>query len=321
MYDTHTKLRLADDTKFKNELISTSRPTAQRYFSMLSASRKPTSYSVSKATPTTPAPRLQLPPAPLISGCNLENVRLDDDNTIGDGVFGSCTRMVFKDMFAVCVKQMKKDRVSIQALKSEASILFTLNNGGFTPHCFGVCLDLYAVIMLYICVGGQPISLFSLLYDNHSAISLASEQCTNMLVSLCKGVQYIHTSGFLHNDLKLDNVVIGNSFTGKLKPYIIDFGKACSLAKGKTYSLSDTEKAMYRKEHPQVAPDLRDGLVPQSESTDIYSLGRIVKRCNSVVLHSANLLSSIRCALSYHSRDRPDIEAILASLSTIISEC
>jgi serine/threonine protein kinase len=39
----------------------------------------------------------------------------------------------------------------------------------------------------------------------------------------------VYNKGYLHNDLNLDNIVIGNSLNGKLKPYIIDFGKACPI--------------------------------------------------------------------------------------------
>ena len=120
---------------------------------------------------------------------------------------------------------------------------------------------------------------------------------------------------FLHNDLKVDNVVIGDTLSGKLKPYIIDFSKACPVSKGKKYSLSEDEKLVYKGDHPQVAPDLRDGLVQQTMSTDIYSLGRILKRCNSVVIRSMQLASTIRPILSYHSQDRPSIEAILSMLT------
>ena len=152
----------------------------------------------------------------------------------------------------------------------------------------------------------KSVTLF-LLYENVRSISFSPQQCSDMLVSLCSGVQYIHISEFLHNDLKLDNVVLGNSVSGKLKPYIIDFGKACPVTKGRTYSLINAEINIYKKEHPQVAPDLRDGLVRQSISTDIFSLGRIMKRCNSVIMHSSELSPLIRQALSYHSQDRPSI--------------
>ena len=215
----------------------------------------------------------------------------------------------------VCVKKMEKDKVSLQGVKSEAAILCALNTGGFTPHCFGVCLSLHAVVKSYVSVSSRPVTMFSLLYSKDFALPLTSEHCTNILINLCKGVQYIHNMTFLHNDLKLDNVVIGDTLSGKLKPYIIDFGKACPVSKGKKYSLSEDEKHVYKGDHPQVAPDLRDGLVQQTMSTDIYSLGRILKRCNSVVIRSMQLASTIRPILSYHSQDRPSIEAILSMLT------
>ena len=112
------------------------------------------------------------------------------------------------------------------------------------------------------------------------------------------------------NDLKLDNIILGNSLSGKLKPYIIDFGKACPVTKGRMYTLTNAEIGIYKKEHPQITPDLRDGLVKQSISSDIFSLGRVMKR-NSVAVHSTELSPLIRQALSY-CRDRPSIEAILS---------
>ena len=63
----------------------------------------------------------------------------------------------------VCVKKMEKDKVSLQGVKSEAAILCALNTGGFTPHCFGVCLSLHAVVMSYVSVSSRPVTIFSLL--------------------------------------------------------------------------------------------------------------------------------------------------------------
>ena len=275
----------------------------------LSSSR---SVSLARATPSFPRVHFNLPSVPSVNECVLESL---DHSAIGDGRFGSCSRMAYKDLYVVCVKKMEKDAVSVQALKSEAAILCSLNGGGFTPHCFGICLNLHAIVMSYINVLDKSITLFSVLYENLQLTSFSPQQCSDVLVGLCSGVQYVHTSGFLHNDLKLDNVVLGNSLSGNLKPYIIDFGKACLITKGRTYSLSDAEISMYKKEHPQVAPDLRDGLVKQTISSDIFSLGRIMKRCNSVMIQSSELSPLIRQALSYHSRDRPSIEAILSLLA------
>ena len=133
-----------------------------------------------------------------------------------------------------------------------------------------------------------------------------------MLISLCKGLQHVHTSGFLHNDLKLDNVVVGISLSGKLRPYITHFGKACPVARGKKYSLKGKTLSFTRKSIHRLH---RDGLVQQCQATDIYSLGRILKRCNSVLLHSPEFSTQIRKVLSYHSRDRPELENILLMFS------
>ena len=161
--------------------------------------------SVARATQSLPSVHLNLPSVPLVNECMLEGC---DHSAIGNGRFGSCSQMAYKDLYVVCVKRMEKDVVSLQALKSEAAILCSLNGGGFTPHCFGICLSLHAIVMSYINVLNKSITLFTMLYENLQSISFSTQQCSDMLIDLCTGVQYVHSSGFLHNDLKLDNIVL-----------------------------------------------------------------------------------------------------------------
>ena len=63
----------------------------------------------------------------------------------------------------MCETFKKKD-VSLHAVKSEAVILFTLNSGEYTLHCFGVCTTQHAIVMSFIHVTGKPVTLWSLLY-------------------------------------------------------------------------------------------------------------------------------------------------------------
>ena len=131
--------------------------------------------------------------------------------------------------------------------------------------------------MSYIHVDDKPTTLYTLLRKREDPnITLSSQQCTNVLVGVCKGLQYIHGQGYLHNDIKLDNVVLGTTRTGELKPYIVDFGKARRIECGKMYTLIDSERRQFKVEHNHIAPDLSDGLVPQSAATDIYSYGRVI---------------------------------------------
>ena len=68
------------------------------------------------------------------------------------------------------------------------------------------------------------------------------------------------------------------------------------------------------KEHTQVAPDLRDGLVSQSTHSDVYSLGRILNTVNRKKMKVKGLVSTIKQCLSYHSHDRPSLEQVLEKI-------
>ena len=54
--------------------------------------------------------------------------------------------------------------------------------------------------------------------------------CANILKQTCEILMFIHERGFLHNDLKSNNVVIDGS---ENKPVIIDFGKSCKIVKAR----------------------------------------------------------------------------------------
>ena len=166
--------------------------------------------------------------------------------------------------------------------------------------------------MAYINIADQPVTLYALLQKEIAAN--IGEQCTNILTGVCKGLQCIHRQNFLHNDLKLDNIVLGTTSTKQLKPYIIDFGTA---RKGKIYSLNESGRERFKIEHTHIAPDLRDGLVSQSFQTDVYSYGRVLRRCNSIIIQSPKLKVFCRQVLSYHSNDRPCLDSILSFLSQI----
>ena len=112
-------------------------------------------------------------------------------------------------------------------LGSEAATLYSLNAGDSTPHCFGACSSLHSIVMSYIHLKDKPMTLYTMLHKRQDPDSgICAKQCTGILIGVCKGLLFIHGQGYLHNDIKLDNIVLGTTKTGALKPYIIDFGKA-----------------------------------------------------------------------------------------------
>ena len=69
--------------------------------------------------------------------------------------------------------------------------------------------------------------------------------------------------------------------------------------------MSTSEKEVYRKSHPQVAPDVRDGYCKQSTASDIYSFGRILSSINEEKLSIPVLASMSDMCLDYYSDKRP----------------
>ena len=109
--------------------------------------------------------------------------------------------------------------------------------------------------------------------------------------------------------------VIGDTLSGSSRAFIIDFGKACKFAEGKGYNITEEQKKVYKWDHRQIVPDLRDGLVKQSVPTDIYSFGRVIKKVNKVVLHFEHLGECFEKTSSYHGDDRPTLSKVTIVLT------
>jgi serine/threonine protein kinase len=117
----------------------------------------------------------------------------------------------------------------------------------------------------------------------------------------------------LHNDIISDNVVVETANNS-----VVDLGKACYQSDGRRYDLSKEEKKKYLK-HPQISPDLRDGLCSQSFATDIYSVGRVLNEVNRLVIELSAVNSlSIMCK-EYSSSKRPSTNDLYTSLTFLLS--
>ena len=65
---------------------------------------------------------------------------------------------------------------------------------------------------------------------SEKVIQDAAIMCANILKQTYEILIFIHERGFLHNDLKSNNVVIDGS---ENKPTIINFGKSCKIVKAR----------------------------------------------------------------------------------------
>ncbi|MCH2160794.1 MAG: protein kinase [Phycisphaerales bacterium] len=120
-------------------------------------------------------------------------------------------------------------------------------------------------------VDGLPINEFC---DDHQ---LDTRARLDLFIKVCEGVAHAQSKGFIHRDLKPDNILVTMTEDGEAQPKIIDFGIARALHEDVTNrpGLSETGKligtpAYMSPEQADARPDLL------SLSTDVYALGVVL---------------------------------------------
>ena len=91
----------------------------------------------------------------------------------------------------------------------------------------------YVMVTLFYGIGQKNTTLHKLLNSDSfdAVIKLDRSQALPIILELSETLSYIHNKGFLHNDIKTDNIVFYVE-CAKLKPILIDFGKACPVKEG-----------------------------------------------------------------------------------------
>ncbi len=113
----------------------------------------------------------------------------------------------------------------------------------------------------------QSLTVHKLLYDKKSRSVLGGMSVPDwfhVCYDIADALHHIHEKGYLHCDIKTNNVLVSQSKTG----YLIDFGKVKPI-------LNPPAKK-YAKSCNYIAPEVLNGS-PPSPAGDIYSFGIIIK--------------------------------------------
>ena len=96
---------------------------------------------------------------------------------------------------------------------------------------------------------------------------------TNVLSGLCSRIEYIHEKvKILHNDIKINNVVLDGNSLAEAEAILIDFAKARDQISPKVYvTLTDMQQFKH------LAPELGQVNGKQSKKSDVYSLGFLIR--------------------------------------------
>jgi serine/threonine protein kinase len=106
---------------------------------------------------------------------------------------------------------------------------------------------------------------------------VAVTEWAQVYTEIADAISYVHSKGFLHNDIQSDNVIITNNSSSSYHPVLIDFGKCRKLENAKLYKLTKEEQKTYRFKHWHIAPELVRGTHKQSIASDVYSFGVMLK--------------------------------------------
>ena len=199
------------------------------------------------------------------------------------------------------------------------------------PHiCFLIGIQTtkepFQLITSLYCIEGVSITV----YDTFSVVntigikkqvvasirpSLTLSMWLVLLKNVAEALEFIHSKGIVHRDLKSDNVVIAK-LGETIQGILIDFGKSNYVNKVSRYRLTDNEKKQYRQDHKHIAPDLVDGVSDVTTASDIYSYGYLIKSIIQyfpIALESIDiaLQKEIKKCLKYDNLQRPSAKELV----------
>ena len=205
---------------------------------------------------------------PFLSGAEVSALKATE--SVGDGAFGSVDLVQFKGQKAVrkvlkAGNSKRNLQKRVDMLLWEARVLVELDGAGGAPHLLAVSTQPPGAILEY---AGQT-------YCDFLNESCSVGDFLDTLVSLTHCLGEVGEQGFLHNDLKANNVTVTHSDSGPVI-HLIDFGLTTRVGESFPFDFFGLIQAAMKKQRPQVRSiELTDGK-PLLPSSDVFSLGRML---------------------------------------------
>ena len=244
---------------------------------------------------------------------------IDESEVVGSGTFGSCFSAVYRGNFRVIVKAMntrdsssKEMERAKQEVVHEAEVIANLGDHPSIPHLFGVCIDrapFYLVLQQHA-VKGVSLTLSKALTNG---VIDGNSECLKVVKGTCEALLYVHRQGYLHNDLKGNNVVLEGT---DHRPVLIDFGKSRKIKKARLLK-PKPDPAEAARRYPHIAPELHRG-ERQTTSSDVYSFGVLVSRVlRDGKFHIPALKRIAKNCVTTNPGKRPKLDEVLREITNI----
>ncbi len=149
----------------------------------------------------------------------------------------------------------------------EADILHQLKGAGGAPLLYLVGTDSPLILMQFC-----PFpSLSDILFGREP---LSQCEALSIFEATARALQQVHEAGFVHCDIKPDNLLVDTS-TGSTKVSVIDFGISSAIGHSPNSILTTTDPANYGYS-PYISPELWAG-DPVTPASDVFALGFLMK--------------------------------------------
>jgi len=248
---------------------------------------------------------------------NRDLLAFAEGGKIGTGTFGSCYLSTYRGEFKAIVKEIRMRDFSRKEIArareevlQEATVLSAIGDYIGIPHLFGVSTEKppFYLVLQYHAIGSRSTTLTE---AASNGIIRNVEECAAILKEICNSLMYVHDKGYLHNDLKGNNVVLQGQ---QRRPVLIDFGKSCLISKAVLREPKlNVDKAI--QQYPHIAPEIHRG-ERQTTASDTYSFGVLIKHVLKAGKFTLRTLEDIagRCMSSAPAK-RPTLEEVHALLA------
>lgn len=147
-------------------------------------------------------------------------LRTPGTRLLGEGGNGR----VFRSWFRGRECALKVGLYSEQAddFEEEVALMEALRGAGGSPVLLGFCPETPAILMT-LC---GSCDLYSYLFERN--LEHDRRHLLDVALRVTERVQEIHRAGFVHNDLKAENIMVSLDVAGRLEDvHVIDFGYSC----------------------------------------------------------------------------------------------
>lgn len=207
-------------------------------------------------------------------------VRDQGAQSISSGTFGDCYPGKYHCISVVIKEYKEKRHFSFSFLQREArhevQVLQQSGDHPGIPLFFGVVLKKKPVslVLKYHGEGGESLTVYKA--AKNSSVS-EQKDWKRILHDTAVALDHIHRCGFMHNDLKCNNVVLEKREDQLLHPIIVDFGKSVAFTKAKIAVPKPSHlKGHYKNSY--IALELVDGMRKPSVKRDVYSLTYVINK-------------------------------------------